>query len=344
MRRKGKKPHKKNTALIFETIFTRKLNYITKWFIIAFIGFCVSQVVIQIYDQKQYFICRLIFTGTIWLWPILYVKVFNDFNSFIENIGPTFWKNQEDCLSWMGKKVTPSLFLKTKFSLFLYIATSLSIIMMVIRLGLPFTVTQANLFALLGFLMVSLVSSYGLTLLITILYTLFSLSGMENNIEIFSYKPLVVSKIKKYCCGLGTLSFEVYSIILVGTFYSPYKFNNIALNIYMLILSVFPLSFYIIAVIFSKRVIRRSKQREMNRLDAIIKEYYDEIMSNPNKKSIENYKMVINYKEYLLSYKPVRSDIFFEFSKYTLGLIITIIPPLIQLIISLSSTAKSFLF
>ena len=92
-----KKPNKKYDALFFETMFPQKINYHIKWFIMAIIVFGLSQAVVLIHNQEQFLICRVIYMGSILLWPILYIRIFKGFNKLIrQDIWTTFWDDKKE--------------------------------------------------------------------------------------------------------------------------------------------------------------------------------------------------------------------------------------------------------
>ena len=164
----------------------------------------------------------------------------------------------------MENKIYPLVFLRQPFSLIVYIIAVISILAIILLLGLPFTTLEVDFYAMFGLCIVALIASYGVILLMSISYALFSLSGLENKIDVFVYKPDVVGKVRNYCIRLGTVSFAVYLTLQIGTLSSPYGYNEV-LTTYMLILSIIPLAFYTMALIFSKRVIDKSKQREIKK-------------------------------------------------------------------------------
>ena len=181
---------------------------------------------------------------------------------------------------------------------------------------------------------------YGTVFFFFLFYAFYLLSKRNNYISIFDYKPFAVQTIKRFLNSTGIAVTIGYILVLIGTYYSPYGYQ-LELAIYMGFLSIFPLFSYICINNFSRKILSVSRMKAIEEYEQkVLAGKYERVLLEPTEKNIKQHQQLLDYRDYIASYSPeAKNKLSIGINKIG-GLILSSIPSVLQLIITVINTQK----
>lgn len=276
--------------------------------ILSVLSMIASEIVLTKYNQKLYYGCRVVYLGMVMLWPIAYYKIGCYFKELMgsDEIKNAYKSTEIKRLDDLMEKYVSDLKLGNWFARILYLSVVMGIVGIVLYLGLPFDDKYVNRITLCGVVVIALITSYSVVLLVSILKTMYILVVDCEDCEAYSFEFESKSnlKLKKFNLNVGLFLSVIFITLQIGTFVSPYGFENLIVMA-MFLIAIIPLLYFAFSIFLSKRLILTSKEKLIYTYNSeVLKEQYDKVIIDPTEENIDKFKRLLEFRDYIYSYNP----------------------------------------
>jgi len=174
----------------------------------------------------------------------------------------------------------------------------------------PFHNQYANLFGRIGFAIVLFIAVCSVYIIIYHWSILNKLTRIKVNADYFSKGYKYISQIKEHYIKCEIIITCAFFLVFIGINFSPFQINQFLL-IWIVFIAMVPIGAFVITILAIKKITEKSKHQSIENVNSLIKVC---LSSEDFKKSIKQITRLIEYRDYLESYRNKKIDISASFA------------------------------
>lgn len=308
----------------FEYLTVKKIPYWIYWPVIGVILYIFSEIIIFYFEEKRFFISRIVLILEVFSWPITYIYFSRRFYNLMEDIHTIFWQNKKDADIWYNHQAEKIFTLKPISSRILVLFFSILLILTLLCLGLPFTNNIINITLVFVFFFISFIPANGVLIVFYNFVILQDLSKLNPEIPFFLFPNTCLIKIKRHLFSGTSIIAIVVFVLIVGFNYSPYGLNFL-LKLWLFAIALFPLCLFFWALSKVQEIITTAKDNQIKLINDRIQKLLNGLL-NDDEKSINNLIKYMDMQQKISSISEWSLD-----PKSIIALMIALLPILFQI-------------
>lgn len=277
---------KNDPRCIYERIIPfRSIPYYVFWPLVSVISFVGWQLLGWAFQEATYVGAQLVFVGWLSLGPVLFVASSHGFQATMEDLSPLLWDTSDSFRQWLDSRTEQVFTFRTWCA---RLVTTVVVVagMVTVCWALPFRSVMLNVLALITFAGVLFLSGHTAYFILALLVTLRDVTHRTPNLPFYGLPHPAIDRLQDYYFSASSFIALGYGSLVVAVWQGPYGFN-LEMQVWLGVLSLFPLSMFLWTTGQVHVLIRNAKRLHLKSINAEVQYALQRVLDGTESEQVE---------------------------------------------------------